>query len=254
MSIEDKIKSHFSYWCADEIYKICTPLFKAFPIKYFAYLRKYSDGSVVVLNSCKNWMLNYVRKQYPIPISYQQFYTWQATMPQSAVTDAATNFGFYNGIVLQKDRQNYLEMIEFASSNQLFDPMDFCCNKYLLNQFLLYFKDKTSKIMQKAEDERLILPETLFNKIDPPKASYDEFSTLIKPGKIRLLFNQREVVFTRREYDVLALLAAGKTMKQAAVILDISPKTIETYLNRAKYRAQAFSTMQLLEGITSNLF
>lgn len=254
MELEDIIRSHFSYTCADDINKICAPLFSAFPIKYFAYLRKYSDNSVVVLNSSKEWMLNYAQKQYPIPIGSQHIYTWQASMPEIAVYDAATNFGFYNGIMLQKEQNNYIEMIELASSGKGCDPIDFCCNKHLFNQFLWYFKDKTAKIMQKAENERLILPAVIFSKIEETKPAYEKFHSSIKSSKIRLIVNRKEIIFTRREYEVLALLATGKSMKQAALILDISPKTLETYLNRAKIKTQAHSTNQLLENFTANLF
>lgn len=64
-----------------------------------------------------------------------------------------------------------------------------------------------------------------------------------------------EQVLTRREREVLQLLAEGKTTKQIAFLLDVSPKTIETYRSRLMKKLDLRSVAELTkyalrEGLT----
>ena len=68
--------------------------------------------------------------------------------------------------------------------------------------------------------------------------------------------NGRRDQLTEREREVLQLLAAGKAMKQAAVELNISTKTVETHRRAIMEKLQIFSVAELTkhairEGLTT---
>lgn len=52
--------------------------------------------------------------------------------------------------------------------------------------------------------------------------------------------------FTPREREVIEQLKAGKTQKQIAVILGISPKTVTTYLGNARFRMEVETNEQMM--------
>jgi DNA-binding NarL/FixJ family response regulator len=65
-------------------------------------------------------------------------------------------------------------------------------------------------------------------------------SDLVTPGG-----DQRRDALTSREREVLRLLADGKAMKEAAVLLHISTKTVETHRRAIMEKLQLFSVAEL---------
>ncbi len=53
--------------------------------------------------------------------------------------------------------------------------------------------------------------------------------------------------FTQREYDCMQHLLKGKTLKQTAFLLGLSPRTVEYYLNNIKRRFGCHNKITLLK-------
>lgn len=71
------------------------------------------------------------------------------------------------------------------------------------------------------------------------------------PGKQEAVASMR-ARFTRRELEILELIAAGKSNKEVAQVLEIAPETVKTYLKRlfakleVERRAHAVARAQAL--------
>jgi DNA-binding CsgD family transcriptional regulator len=180
-------------------------------------------------------------------------------MPPKALNEAIRVFNYHNGIMVEKAGFDCIETLEFASPNKHSDLLEFCCNKDLLNQFFLYFKDKANNIIKTIENAPIYLPA---NRLAKPKntnglscpARNSGFYQSIGHKKIRFEFNTKEVFFSRREFEVLCLLAKGKSMTEAAQMLQISRRTVETYLYDAKNKTGMFTVNQLLNSFNDTLF
>jgi DNA-binding NarL/FixJ family response regulator len=59
-------------------------------------------------------------------------------------------------------------------------------------------------------------------------------------------------LLSKREYEVLSLIASGKTYKEIASKLDLSPKTVSTYRTRILEKLNLTSTAQLLRFAYEN--
>lgn len=251
------IKEHPSYVFKDKITEICKPLFENFPISYFNYMYKYQDGTLGALITNGDWMDYYLQRDYPLLINGQKIHPWTVNIPLCALDDAAVQFNLYNGILSEKAHKDCIEVLEFASPNPSSSPIEFCCNKNLLNQFFLYFKSKARDLIKVIEKEPLCLSKEKFSNIkdsNPLPPSYLEFIQSVRTNKVHFKLKSKDIFFSRREYEVLYLLASGSSTKEAAAILKLSPRTIESYLYRAKNKTNQLTTNQLLEVFRANLF
>lgn len=61
------------------------------------------------------------------------------------------------------------------------------------------------------------------------------FDTLAAPAAQDLVV---VVVLTKREQDVLQLLAAGNSAKEVALSLDITPRTVESHIDRIRLKTR----------------
>lgn len=257
MVFTGQLEKHVSFLSADEIAQICTPLKKVMPLGFFSYLRLYPDGSLLLLYSGREWANYYIKKKYQILITNTPgIHTWTGTMCSEGITDAAAHFGLHHGVLIEKSRSDFVETIEFVSSDPAHNPIEFCCNHHdLLNRFMLHFKEKGKKLIEKADKERLLLPvikpslNSSFSR-ENREALYELFQT----KKCGLGFGGKEIFFSTREFEILLLLAKGRDIKNIAKLLGLSTRTVETHLQNAKNKAPAFSTANLLERLTENLF
>jgi len=250
------ITDHPAYLLGDKVAEICKPLFKNFPINYFNYMRRYKEGGIIALTSNKYWMCHYVQEGYRHVVNGQKMHSWVSTMQPKAYEEAVFNFRQYNGMLIEKVWPDYIEALEFASPTPYTNPLEFCSSKDLLNQFFLYFKDKTSDIISVLEKEPMCFPESKFLKLETEDKSYSDFyqSTNVRKMRFKFSSNSKELFFTKREFEVLSLYAKGKSAKEVAEILQISSRTVETYLYNVKNRSGMFTTGQLIDNFAQSLF
>lgn len=254
----DNFTKHPFYLCGDKVAEICAPLFCNFPINYFCYTKWYQNGGLF-LSSDKIWLLHYLQSNYHFLITGKKIHSWATDMDKKALTTAEKQFNYHNGIIIEKPHRDYIETLEFASPNQYSDPLEFCYNKDHLNNFILYFKDKTSALLETLEKNLIFFPPNRFlhlkNRGKPKVANsqMDLYSTT-QHKKTSINFQGKKVLLSRREFEVLDLLAKGKNMAQIANILKISRRTVESYLYDAKSKTGAYTVNQLLESFIDTLF
>ena len=90
-------------------------------------------------------------------------------------------------------------------------------------------------------------------KIDGTSLQWNKFCDLIKTNNFHMEFQNKNIVLTRREYDVLFWLAQGKAAKEVAVLLEISSRTVETHLKNIKEKSQCFCKSRLIDMFRNNL-
>ncbi len=259
------IKEHPFYQLSDKVAEICAPLDK-FAINHFTYTFIHKDGGnggISVLTSDKTWVSYFLKSNHVLLFDNKRVHSWSSSMTPKMMSKAA-EYNHYNGVFIEKINPSYIETLEFASSNPYSCPLDFCYNKNLLNLFVLYFKDKARQLIKIAEKHPIYLPErrlpdNLLAQIQnvtytPRDQSYNEFRQTIKTKKLPLRLKTQEAFLSHREFDILSLLVKGKTMREIAQILKISPRTVETYIYTAKDKTNTFTTSRLLDLFADSLF
>lgn len=173
-------------------------------------------------------------------------FTLWPNIPNSSAMKIYHEHKIWNGITVSKILNDYVELYWFTGEITRSNWHKFFIrNKLLLVRFIEHFDqykeilhiDET-KIKQglfkfsKGFDINLLQSEYLKEE----SAVIKKLITTLELSPILLDNIRKEVNLSKREIEVLAILCHGYTMKLAAQKLNLSIKTIESYLDRIKYK------------------
>lgn len=244
------------------------PLLNQFNITWFGYVRLFPDGSRFIINNKKGWLREYLRNDLQndcqqtmnLDINHQAsgktiYYSLWSCLKNTKVFDFFYEDNIYNGLYVYRKRKEGSEVFSFATSRNNVSANDFYMNNIeFLNCFIYLFKDKFSSIINNINQNTIISTAASPNhyKIEKPL-----FSTLIqdqlpffydKTEIKRLYFNvQPDIYATKQECLCLDLLSKGLTEKETAAVLNLSVRTVESYLNNLKNKLNCKYKSRLLE-------
>lgn len=262
MIIQD---SFITVTSAREVKEVCAPL-NRLGIGYFHYAKMYSDGSVLLLVSNAEWHKHVFLKEKPGPwpsdgVRLEEgCYLWDSIYHYELVEDANNYFDIASGMVLVKKYKGYHDVYSFGAAKGEKDIINFCFNNVdMLEKFTLYFKEKLSKVIKVADNNRIVVPGSMRDKNHLYSSSLSHFDSLKGSFLTDIGFMDQEMTVDRcrlelrkREIDVLNYISKGKTAKEAANILGLAPRTVERYMANAKERLNCYSKSQLIDKFLKN--
>ena len=74
-------------------------------------------------------------------------------------------------------------------------------------------------------------------------------TNFIKEPNIKRYFldgQYSHIYFTQREYECIKLVAKGKSLKEIGISLNLSPRTVETHLEKARKKLGSVSLSELV--------
>lgn len=141
---------------------------------------------------------------------------------------------------------NYLKIHHLDSSRELLTNnanwIDhfYIRNIDLLKRFILYFNDKGYSLINRAEKNRIYLPEKQLidaGRLNSHQFSESERERFYKKTQIEkyyLLNEADDLYLTRKQAECVAYFIEGATAKQCAKALNISHRTVESYVEDVK--------------------
>ena len=253
---------------SDEIGKVTKPLRERFGIEYFTYHRIDDKGNHTVLVDRPDWAERYVADKLFLqdpylrePSVYQSgICPWssygdeefQQTVKQAAKETLSSDTTI---IVIEKEK-NPVEFLGFAASNKSHLASIAFNHPSLLRAFGAHFKKQLSPILSQMGEEPGFLPELkgedyyIGSPIVPELDKKANLAFLADLG----LQKELEQIFqlSSREKECLHFLVKGKTAKETAALLGLSPRTVESYLDHIKTKWGCWSKQELFE-IASHL-
>lgn len=229
----------------EEVAEIMLPQLKKHGITVFNYYYMYFDGSVIRFSTDRAWTEHFYKKDYlnklTLPRSYLlkplNYFIWLREDCPEILLDAAINFNTSNGISIALNQPDGIEYFCFAttSDNTAIVNNFYLNNLDLLQKYCSYFKNKGAFLLQKQAKEKLIkLPAThKINELQNPSNN----------GRLPSLSN--------RQFACASLLLKGLTLKEIALELNISPRTVETHLNLLKTKLACRNKAELLIKFSS---
>ena len=131
-----------------------------------------------------------------------------------------------------------------------------CFTIKAFEDFIHYFNLKSSEIININDPKKLakISPKNLKNSpldnsIQNPLS---QIISQIKIDKFLMDGPNGIVSLTKRESECIKLLGTGKSVKEVASVLSISPRTVEFYVNQVKEKTGCYSKSKLLKIIQSS--
>ena len=227
--------------------KLTAPLLNQFGITYFARQTVTNDGYWEILGNLPEWLDYSASKEFynvdPSllhPDHYQSglIVNSSNTVPdflKNMVNECLKKFDIENTLCILEKNPIGSEWYFFASSAK---------NHKIISTYVTQINSIYKYIKHfKQEAESLIFKNLEFT-IDVANLKNAPFHA--SPNKIDLLphafvdddiLNYHVKNITSREKDCLKYLMAGKTIKETAKLLSLSPRTVEEYLNRLKQKA-----------------
>jgi DNA-binding CsgD family transcriptional regulator len=241
---------HKFFELSDDMRSLSAPLQTYLGINYFAFKRTYSDGSKIYLFNNPTYYEHWFKNNYFLignkesaPSTYNDSYDlWEHLPdPHNLYREGAECFNIAHGLTITKNHGSYCDFFFFATNRENLQVKKIYFNrKEVLDNYCNYFLDTAEKPIKIAEKHKIILPfapkiETLSKETD-----VDQFLKEIHKTK------KDWTKLTKRELDCAHHLVLGKTYKEIALILELSPRTIEEYTNNIKRKMNCKNKAELI--------
>jgi DNA-binding CsgD family transcriptional regulator len=148
------------------------------------------------------------------------------------------HFGFRGAFSIWRRHKDYGEYLTFRTTNENHSFCNEGIDKKILDLLLKYRQYFLAQIEKIDVDESNLIPYPKFNL--PLKNNFsgnsDLFLKAIDQGTAPLKIKGKIVTLAKREYECLSMMAKGRTIKEIAFQLGLSPTTIITHINNLKRR------------------
>lgn len=248
---------------ADEVNRICHPLFKNTPLTYFDYARFYDSGEMLYLGTSPEFLTTaFVRDLMPTKEELflfdrsglkATFLSHYMPLPPGAsevtagkydeIITCAADCNIFHRLYFIERESDYYRCCGFGVNSKVGAVFNFYIN-YMANlqKFIKHFESKTEYLMTHPDQSQQIILPDYHKKI---LENYQAVNS--NRDKIILDFSCENTQLTIREKECLGLIAQGYTMKNAALKLGISHRTVEQHLRNIKDKLGISTKNQLVE-------
>ena len=246
--------------CSD-VSDLCKPLFENSDISSFNYIQQYANGSRKSLCNRPDWLENFLIKQYYLqsPIHNPDFRSdnfalWDCFRENCVIQDADENFNLSHGITLFNNQKSYIEIMHFATTRDKESIVNWYINNLdLLKRFGLFFRNEAEELINKS----LSTSPVHHKPIEPQELENLSKSSLLAKTKLnswKLGQEYNNAELSKREVACLYGIIHGKTSKQIAQEINISPRTVEAYTIKLKKKFNAYSKSDLVKRVLTTNF
>lgn len=252
--------------------EVCQPLFMCTPIKNIRYMRMFRDYTYFSLGTNLDYTKKYLQNiKSPGKIfEPKQIYSTSITTSDKSnclflwpeeflkkEKDPLYNLVYENdvwhGLTISQKSSDYVETWSFTTSKNVEGMHQFYINNLqILQHFVKHFELKMAHIMHSISPDNLAFFSTPFD-LDVNLEVIDD--------KIKDFFTNTQLIrsyvsstnigakLSPRELECLLYIASGLSMKQIAIKLYISPRTVETFINSIKTKTGLHYKSQLISLI-----
>ncbi|KTC68041.1 Response regulator containing a CheY-like receiver domain and an HTH DNA-binding domain protein [Legionella birminghamensis] len=253
-NIVHQLKNHPVFLETERLKKLCEPL-QHLNISTFSHIRNYNNSNFSLLCNHPEFVLNYAEKEYynadpcvqikSEAIDFGEYIVWDMLdcrgLTAAMLKDSA-EFNFKHVFTLVRQTADHADYFHFGTHLASIEVYQTYINNLdLLERFIEYFQMKVN------EDECLALAYK--NRLGFEKK--DNLISLSKtsiPTCNRTLFLESllQTPLSLREIECAQLLMTGRTTKEIAKALKLSPRTIEDKVESLKYKYRARNKQELI--------
>lgn len=256
MTTQINLKNHITLTSAKDIQQICAPLFEFLGITYFNFTRVYSDGGRIRFCTDPLWVEHfYSTKLYNTSVFEREpslYIPGQFLWNQANTNPSLENLkqhlreGYNRDHILSviRPQKNFMDVFNLAG-----DTKNVELNSYYFTymdciyKFINYFLVRAAKHISIAEANRffVLMNQEQFLSDDGTglqKGSRShKFMEKLELKQATINAKKKLFLLSPRETQTLVLTLKGKSAKEAARELNLSPRSIEAYLENIKKKA-----------------
>lgn len=258
-------KDHYSLSTFADVNEICRPFFQKTGLNVFIYGRHYKDGSFYSLSTHREYYLHHFKKEWPLGPTVQKLpaqrkFYYLPIMGESEyydrmVCEIAEEFNIAHPFYIIERYPDYFEITVFGAELKKFDIVNFYLNyPNVLENFKAYFVERAKELIIRSEKNKIVLPVHM----RPAESSFVAVNqrALQVTNKLRIdriyLNNTNGGYLTQREFECVKLLILGKSAEEIGLIVGLSKRTVEKYLENIKRKFSCTKTTQLIYELTKS--
>lgn len=181
---------------------------------------------------------------------------WPST-PTDPYLEWLYDCNMWQGFEIYERKKSYVQIWTFMAGRSKGNMGNFYFqNINMLKEFIFYFKEKGSFLFDSIDRKYLPYSEVYKNffsdQVTKICSKKIEFKEKINIKKYHLSDKDKDYIISKREAQCLACLSSGKTSKESAKILDISPRTVEENLKNLKIKLECETTSNLIKIFLEN--
>tara|TARA_R110002110_G_scaffold415858_2_gene658581 strand:- start:16895 stop:17650 length:756 start_codon:yes stop_codon:yes gene_type:complete len=227
--------------------RYCEPLFENTSICYFSHIEYYHNGDAICLATNKPiikfvWENEYYLRRQDL----EEFDEYSVMFGHSSDRNIdmcnILNIDHMIRYIVKYD--THYEVNAFGSSKPLNQMIDFYLNNIrLLKLFVHYFRHSAESSIETSKKTPFILPE-----FDNGFMATNIQRPCTQALKSELEIDQLLVQYklSPRELECMTLLSAGKTTKEIAKQISLSPHTVQFYINNLKQKVNCKKVAEII--------
>lgn len=257
----------YSQQVTPHILGLCKFFIEPLGLTTFGYKRVYDTGEYLFISTNLRWSQYHYQHIHNHGTFFEQAMkaahinqshkTLWPPASQDHFLQSLNHFGMWHGINFYKKQANYLELWTFSTSQENGNISSLYLNTLpYFEEFIRHFTLKAREIIDTHDPCRLAKIEFIKEPSSVPLSGASNLSDIISQIKIPKVLvegSQGIVALTARESDCTKLLSLGKSLKEIAHILGLSPRTVEFHINQVKRKTGCHSKSKLLQLIQSPL-
>ena len=251
------------------INKICSPLKSCFGITSFGYGRIFNQGRYILLSNspiylesaaCYDYTFNtkFFRNALPYISKYDLYkLVWLENTGDEFIERVYAQ-GICHGFNIAKENAGTFEYYFFGTDRDSPLIRDFYIEHFhALKDFIVYFHKVAESLIETSDTTKQgVFPyvrdtypqiETVFARTTPWEENIIKFNALLNEKVQEEIYEIGKTnSLTFRELQCLSYFSAGKTAKEIARVLNIGPRTVETYIANIRLKTKLQTKSELI--------
>lgn len=242
------------------ISEICKPLYEYYDLNLVTYRRFYNNGKLLYIFNNKEWMdfvlnqelwitsnfknqIPHISKEESILALWDEKY-----LKTDKIYQGLYAHNIWNGVSVYKKFDTYVETFAFAGEKSSSKLLNLYINTpEVIEHFILYFRERFNVFLKKI-DPNILISFDIGNWIE--KTLVDEkIDEFFKATPINKFLIEEKIGISYREMQCLIWSIRGKTSKEIARLINLSPRSVEKYLDNIKAKMDCLSRGQMVEQV-----
>lgn len=251
-----------------QLNRILKPLFEHFGFTHFAHTKYFDGDRYLTLCADTEMGKGFFRSALDVYMFFERFnlpkhsklkVIWDLQQDNNLL-EHLRQHGYYHGITVFYRGENHVEGWNFAvdSGNSKINQL-YTENSDLLEQCISYVQGASQGLLDHLpeealaiyQDNRLLNIESMFEK--PLAQDHQAFMDSIR-RKYMFYKDGRQITLTPIEFDCLKALSSGMTSKVIARNRGISPRTVESCIDKIRDKFRVDSKIQLVDEYHKSIY
>ncbi|MCK4608139.1 MAG: helix-turn-helix transcriptional regulator [Gammaproteobacteria bacterium] len=268
--------NHIALTSVNDVASICQPLFQHTDINVVWYARYYPDDTVTILCSHEGFHKCMLGDMSDIIADWKTLeditsaspklwdspsnqYSWlvEDVSLSDMLYNYANRFNMRSGLEITEKLKDCYEVFWFDSTLNTNLNSFYFSNIPLLENFILYFREQATHIINKSEKQKIIVPnrrieyatfmQQTAETINCNNSNIITLHNQLTLKQYPLPHNRKTFNLSPKEFNCLHYLARGYSQKEIGRTCGISDRTVESHLDKIKGKLNIHNKKELIE-------